>query len=287
MMRASLVLLTALIITRDDIDDARYRELGARTEFASAVRIVSDSGGSGSGVVIAPRWVLTAAHVVHGRPIERLTVVIGTQRLAVRRAVVHPVYLSVTGGLDRTAGDHALLELSADAPVTPIPISTVLPSTGTLVTMVGYGVGGPGAVDTAGTLRGAQNRIDQVGGKVRSFTLADHLILTDFDVPGLESRNAMGSATAEPLEGLASGGDSGGGLFAEVDGRWKLIGTFSVSMVNLAGAVSKQYAGSTNLFVGVAPHYEWIAQTVGLAPSQSPAPPSSINSQQPSRENVR
>lgn len=285
MTRASLVLLAALIITRDDTDDARYRELGARKEFSSVVRIVSDSRGSGSGVLIAPRWVLTAAHVVHNRPIEQLTVIVGSQRIAAKRAVIHPVFLSDARGLDKTAGDHALIELAENALVTPSVLATVLPTTGTHVTLIGYGVGGPGAKDSAGTLRGAHNRVDQLGGTHQRMALADHLMLTDFDIPGLESRNALGSATPEPLEGLASAGDSGGGLFAEMDGRWQLIGTFSISMVPVAGIIAKEYAGGTNLFVGVAPHYEWIAQTIGL-PSKS-ARTSAANSRPPTREIAR
>ena len=44
----------AAIVIRHDRDDARYVELGAR--FPAAVTVLPD----GSGVLIAPDWVLTA-----------------------------------------------------------------------------------------------------------------------------------------------------------------------------------------------------------------------------------
>ena len=48
------------IVVRDDVDDARYRV------DASELPALVDLPGEGHGVLIAPTWILTAAHTVAG-----------------------------------------------------------------------------------------------------------------------------------------------------------------------------------------------------------------------------
>lgn len=257
--------LLAAIITRDDVDDAQYIALGARPEFASAARITVDGSGGGSGVLVAGAWVITAGHVVLRRDAASMHVTLGGRTHAVRRAVVHPAFVSAPQGLARTAHDVALLELDTPSCVTPMPVAQQPVALGTRVTLVGYGVGGPGARDTAGTRRGAHNRVDQVGGMLRSTELPPNAILLDFDDGAAGTRNAIGSADPEPFEGIASGGDSGGGLFVQEAGAWHLLATFSVSMVDIGGASRRAFGGSMNLFVGTDGHRDWIAETIGPA----------------------
>jgi hypothetical protein len=47
---------------RDDVPDLTYLALGANPDFASVGLFVNSWGYTGSGVLIAPDWVLTAAH---------------------------------------------------------------------------------------------------------------------------------------------------------------------------------------------------------------------------------
>lgn len=62
-MLALLVLSfsASAIVIRDDVDDSKYRV--PASEFAALV----DMLGEGHGVLIAPQWVITAAHAIMWR----------------------------------------------------------------------------------------------------------------------------------------------------------------------------------------------------------------------------
>lgn len=250
------------IITRPDTSDDEYRALADRPEFASLCRVTIESDASGSGVLVAPRWVLTAAHVVHDKDPTNVFVEIGAERIPVRRIVVYDGYASAPAGFERTALDHALIELSRDAAARPARLARDLPAPGTLATIAGFGVGGPGARDVAGIRRAAKNRLDQIGGMWRSIRLAAHLILLDFDVPGRSDRNVLGMPEPEPLEGMASGGDSGGPVFVGTGQDVELVATFSVSSVDVGAAIDRSFAGGINVLVGIAPHRAWIDRVI-------------------------
>jgi hypothetical protein len=248
------------IITRRDVPDERYRLLASRPEYAAIGAIVRrDSTGAGTGELIAPRWVITAAHVVRSAGPDEIQVRFHNRVVRVRQVVVHPRYASPSAGsgLDRSAFDVALLELRDTAPIPPLPVEFALPERGELATLVGFGAGGPDGRDPAGTKRAARNRVDQVGGTYRGNAVPDHIVLLDFDGP-TASRNAVGSGEPDALEGIASGGDSGGALLVDRGGRPTLVATFAASRVDLASAVSRDFSGTLNVFVGLAPHREWI-----------------------------
>ena len=88
MRHAALLLLLSsfsanAVVIRDDVPDLQYRM--AASEFPA----LADVPGEGHGVLIAPEWVLTAAHAVTWQQRIDVVVVGGTPR-AVSRVVLHP-----------------------------------------------------------------------------------------------------------------------------------------------------------------------------------------------------
>jgi hypothetical protein len=90
MHRAALLLLLAssgasAVVIRDDVPDLQYRMP------ASGFPALADVPGEGHGVLIAPQWVITAAHAVTWQHALDVVVVGGTPH-AVSRVVIHPGY---------------------------------------------------------------------------------------------------------------------------------------------------------------------------------------------------
>lgn len=85
---ASLLVLLAMsstahaIVIRDDVDDAKYRV--PASEFPALV----DMPGEGHGVLIAPQWVITAAHTIPPHADLKRVAINGLDR-DVERVVVH------------------------------------------------------------------------------------------------------------------------------------------------------------------------------------------------------
>jgi len=173
----------AAIVTRHDRDDARYLELGAG--FSAAVSVLPD----GSGVMIAPDWVLTAGPVVRGVAGQSPRVEADGREYEVTRMFVHPEWS------DMGSHDVGLLQLEQPAQgVTPVGLYTGDDEVGQQVTFVGRGdtgtgLTGPEVMD--GKKRGATNIVDSAD---------DDWVFFDFDQ----------GDDATDLEGVSGPGDSGG-----------------------------------------------------------------------------
>ncbi|QVL33844.1 DUF4214 domain-containing protein [Telmatocola sphagniphila] len=109
------------------------------TGFAS-VGIVNFSGqGVGGGTLIAPRFVLTAAHVIDGRDPSTLTFTVGGATYNVAKVFEYPEYDPAEIGTN-AANDIAVLELTKSVlNVAPSPINESVPAAGQLLTLVGFG----------------------------------------------------------------------------------------------------------------------------------------------------
>ncbi len=130
--------------------DRRVAVDATRAPWTSLVRVQSNLGARCTGVLVAPRRVVTAAHCLLNRaqrflPASSLHVLFGYDRGEYRqhRAVAA---LETGGPYDRErrlgglAGDWAVLTLDGDAPegAVPLPLARVPPEPGTPLMLGGY-----------------------------------------------------------------------------------------------------------------------------------------------------
>ncbi|WP_254459056.1 S1 family peptidase [Xanthomonas sacchari] len=214
------------VLVRADVEEARYRIP------AAAFPALADLPGEGHGVLIAPRWVVTAAHAAPMQmPGMDQDVSIGGMAHRIKRVVVHPGYRKLPDALVQEAlasrdftkfyaflaasDDIALIELAT--PVTDVAPAALYrgdDEVGMTAELIGKGATGNGSVGQdphgahRGVLRHAFNMI--VGADPR-------YLWYRFDPP----------PSALPLEGIAGSGDSGGPLLIGAGDARQLVGLTS------------------------------------------------------------
>jgi hypothetical protein len=210
----------------DGVNDSLYRSWS--NQFPSAGLI----SGGGSGTLIAPDLVLTAAHVNLG------DFTIGGKTYTGASIVRHPQY--VLNGNNLNFGfDIAVIRLSTIVDnVTPTTWYKGTAELGKVMSLTGFGQTGVGSLASpsgGGVARAGTNTIDLIesfsngsGGQVGA---QNAILLADFDSPngfGAPGQyNTMGSATPNPLEYHLATGDSGGGVFLQENGVWYVAGVNS------------------------------------------------------------
>jgi autotransporter-associated beta strand protein len=231
----------------DNVSESNYTAYGAESQFASSgyVEVNGGSTSFGSATLIAPDWVLTAAHAVTQDttgyptyPAADITFGLGATASFPGPDKVAQVFVEPGWTYNTSAGDDlALLELST-------PITNVAPAVlynaslgselGQTASMVGYGRSGTGLTgDTVGpgTRLGITNNIDAFGGSYAlgwyTFDDSSNILFTDFDQPNNPLASILGGTTPTSLEGSSAPGDSGGGLFLTVNGQTYLAGVTS------------------------------------------------------------
>ena len=247
------------IVIRDDVDDARYRV------DASELPALVDLPGEGHGVLIAPTWILTAAHTVAGH--APTTVTLGDACLQVKRVVVHDGYRPlpddvvhrVLANKDATeilpllaaSADIALVELAA--PVTDIvPVAPFRgrDEQGRLARFVGRG-------GTGTALEGQPVHSPHRTELRRAFNTIDYA-----DERWLGYVMDRGDK-AHALEGVGGNGDSGSPVLVEVDGQWRVAGLMAWKvaggdpMTHRAGKYGAEFRATR-----VSSYLEWIEATM-------------------------
>ena len=257
-----IALPVSAIVIRHDVDDSRYR--AAATEFPA----LADLPGEGQGVLIAPQWVVTAAHAVSWQTEVKQVVLNGKAR-DVERIIVHPGYRKLpqslidramkTGDAVRIIGflasqdDIALIQLTESVPdVTPAEVFSGRNELGQTVKLIGKGATGNGLTGQdihashRTELRHAYNRIVDV---------EDRWICYVFDKrpSGLE------------LEGAAGDGDSGGPVLIDVEGQWQLAGltSWKKHAHDDALILHPGFYGQKNCNVRMSHYAKWIEDQIG------------------------
>lgn len=242
-MMAAL-LFTPDIIRRHDVPDERYLALGSR--FPSVVPL----GRAGDATLIAPEWLLTAAHVA--RAFERrpgATVLLGGAEFGVSFVVRHPAW--------RELGEHDIALIRLAKPVSgvqPLPLYRGNREHDQIVTIVGHGGTGTGesrARTEDGRRRAATSKVDSV---------STSLLFLSFSSP----------PNATEQEGAPGPGDSGGPALLNEGGQTFVAG---ISSAGYDGAHGPGSYGAIDAFTRVSTHIRWIDSVLsGPAPSPQTTP---------------
>ena len=235
------------ILIRPDRDDAKYVELARK--FPSSISLNLPDG---EGALIAPRWILTAAHLANDIKTADASpkLAIGGGEYRVQRVIVHPEFRRAAMGRD-----IALILLDRDVKdVTPTPIYRGKSEAEKIVTIVGHGFSGtldrgPVSKDKWDKIqRAATQKIERIGDK-------KHWLMFPIDPP----------ETATDLEGSGGPGDSGGPAFLEENGKLYVAGISSFTDDSNADQIDGNY-GDWEAYTRVAAYAEWIDSVLAANP---------------------
>ena len=252
------------IVTRHDVDDSEYRV--ASSEFPALV----DMPKSGHGVLVAPQWVITAAHTLPRRGKLRKVSINGKSR-RVERVVIHEGYRTLpqeliqqaaaTGESGRmvsfvsSSDDIALVKLARPVTdVVPAAIHEGSVQPGEIVRIIGKGATGNGG---AGYRLGAPSRTQLRRAYNEISSVDDRWFCYRFDGP----------SSALPLEGALGNGDSGGPALVQVEDQWRLSGLASWKVIDghmLTASYGRYDQVTCNVRLG---HYaDWIRGVISGQP---------------------
>ncbi|NOS70433.1 MAG: trypsin-like serine protease [Verrucomicrobia bacterium] len=237
---------------RDDQPASGYLDLANNQEFAPVGKFVNSWGYTGCATLIAPDWILTAAHNLTAASSGTFT--INGNSYTSSQLISHPGW----NGNAFNGYDIALVRLSASvAGVAPATLYTGSLEFGQTATYVGFGFTGTGLTgwqSLDNQKRAFQNVIDGQFGN-------PSLILGgDFDNPHTTADNGFGDATPLTLEGCVAPGDSGGGVFLNFDSQFYLAGV--ISFVAAADGNANADYGDVSGFGRVSAFAPWIVSTV-------------------------
>jgi hypothetical protein len=250
------------IIRRHDVPDLKYQEYGRLFRGPIVNLGIPNANGApqlhnGMGVLIAPRWVLTAAHAAEylkpgcrkSRVSDRHSVYVGGLPRLVDGIVIFP-------GADRRTVDEdiALIRLKEPvAGVSPVGLYREKDELGKKLIVAGYGrpgTGRRGVAEHDAVLRAANVTVDNVDPGSIAWTF--------------RSPNARG---VHPLEGISGPGDSGGPALIEKSGKLYVVGVSSTQ--DKKGQAEGTY-GVVEYYARVSASRPWLEKTMSEHTGSSP-----------------
>lgn len=252
------------VVIRHDVDDSSYRV--PPCVFPALV----DMPGEAHGVLVAPSWIVTAAHTITG-PVAEVT--LGGVPRAVERLIVHSGYKSLPESLIREAlasgdaskamefqasnKDIALIKLAQPvADVAPAIVYQGKDELGKLVKLLGRGATGDGADGE----NPHSSRRAELRRAFNTVSIAD---------AGWLGYVFDADSSSHGLEGIGGSGDSGGPVLIEVNGQWQLAGLAAWKLVEGdAASFRAGIYGQTSYNVRLSSYAEWIAATISYNQSK-------------------
>ncbi len=217
------------------------------SDYPSVGKLGDIAGDKAGGTLIAPQFVLVAAHSVAGIPPGQITFTIGGTKYRIEDVVIHPEYDADAAGTD-FGNDIAILKLNQPVVgIAPAALSGVSPRLGDMFKLVGYG-----QEDGAkyGTKRvGSTPIIDDVGTTIFRWT-----------------------QTSE-IQNDSDPGDSGSPLFANIGGVEQVVGIVSGGTSFFVGV------GDTATNTRVDKYLDWVRSIVPTVQSVDSVEPPSISFQ--------
>jgi len=249
------------ITIRDDVPDSNYTALAASPEYDPVGMYTSSGPYSGSGVLIAPDWVLLTAHELFLASSGIFTIN-GTAYTSTQ-LISYPTW---TYGKVIDDYDIGLVHLSSPVVgVTPATLYTGSSEMGLTGTYIGYGLTGTGLTGYQASLgiqeRACQNVLDG------NFNEPSVLLGSDFDNPNNPADNWWGDPTPLPLEGCVAPGDSGGGVFITIDSQTYLAGIIGF-VAAVDGNANSDY-GDLSGSARVSAFVPWIESTIPEPPASA------------------
>jgi hypothetical protein len=279
-------------IIRDDVPIEKYLALAQEPQFDCVGQAFFNEKPVGSCVLISGKYVLSALHCfldmddqiymervkddkgdtilvpkqkdLKIRDINDLTFEFKGMKYKGSRLFINPACsdtFNVNHDIDLT-GDLIIIELEKNVPdINPAVLNHSFDEIDSDVFGVGFGASCKATdynnLKSLNQKIAGENTVDSIGGKI--YNGKPTLMICDFDIPGgYLDCNKMGSPFPTDMEYLSAGGDSGGGLFRKVDGKWILIGIAYDCGYDFQNLVKNGFYGSTMDWTRVSVFIDWL-----------------------------